>query len=460
MLVGKYPCSMKYGQILSSLSPKVLLDDYWMILDLIEWEFPIASLEFTTDDILKLLSEKLSRIDNPYYRRECIRAQKVVEDVIAQLAGLGLIERVNEHFIKGKRYSELFYFLKKNIRDSATRRVSWAVWYLYSKGVNNFTTSQVLEEVSYSDEDYREELGHLQVWKNGKWLPVLKRSEEDYSSWQLLSEVYSSGKPVLLKDLPERLFTAILELSKREFSEDEILQKIRELERKAIERSLRKLKLEFKNGYWQINEVALSKIRENLKGKQSLNWAFFGSIIVRDNPYFKMLRGTSCTAYVDVPNQIVEELIGKLITVSRECKNSEEFYSKACEVVEHYNNFLKKDAERYFKYKLDWLHFKMYKHPFMSKYGVKVDINWNLFMNFLEDFSKAEIPLWVKYRYISLCRHSSLKLVLRGELEMTQEAVKEISMDDRVEIQKELDELISYLEVVKGQLMRILQRKL
>ncbi len=445
---------MKYENILSKLSPKVLLDHYWMILDLIEWELYMAP-EFTVDDILKHLSEKQSRIDYPYYRRKCIKAQKVVEEVITQLTELELIERANEYFTKRKRYSEFFYFLKKNIKDSVTRKVSWAVWYLYSKCVNSFTTLQVIEELSYSDEDYREELEHLRVWKNGKWLPVLKR--KNCCSWLLLNEVQSSKKPVLLKDLPERLFT-ILEL-KKEFSEDEIIQKVRELEKKAVERSLRKLKLEFKDGYWQINDVALSKIRENLKGEKSLNWPFFGNIIVRDNPYFKMLRGSSCTAYVDAPNQIVEELIRELIAVSRESKNDEDFYTKACEVAEHYNILLKKDAIRYFKYKLDWLHFRIYDHPFMSKYGVKVNINWNSFMDFLESFSKARIPLWIKYRYISLCRHSSLKLVLRGELERTQEAVKEISMNDRVEIRRGFDEIISYLETVKNQLMRILQRK-
>ena len=84
-----------------------------------------------------------------------------MEKVVTQLAGLGLIERANEHhFTKGKRYSEFFY-LKKNIRDGATRRVSWAVWYIYGKGVDSFTASRVLEELSYSDEDYRKELEHL-----------------------------------------------------------------------------------------------------------------------------------------------------------------------------------------------------------------------------------------------------------------------------------------------------------
>ncbi|HEX59976.1 MAG TPA: hypothetical protein ENF26_07515 [Methanomicrobia archaeon] len=436
---------MKYEDVLSKLSPKVLLDHYWTILDLIErWELTTFSPKFTVEGILRHLSEEQSRIDNLYYRRKCIRAQKVAEEVVTQLSELGLIERANEHFTKGEKYSEFFHFLKKNIKDSATRRVSWAVWRLYSRGVDSFTASEVLEELSYSDEDYREELELLQV-----------------RDWQLLNEVYPSSlsfkKPVLLSDLPERLFT-VLEF-KKESSEEEIIRKVRELEKKAVERGLRKLKLEFKEGRWQVNDIALSRVRENLRGKQSLNWAFFGNIIVRGSPYFKMLRGSSCTAYVDVPNWIVERLVGALIAVSEECGDAEEFYTRACEVVEHYNNFLKKDVEAYFKHKLDWLHFRIYKHPSMSKYGVKVSINWDSFMDFLDGFSKAEIPLWVKYEYVSLCRHISLKLALRGTLERTQEAVKEISMNDRVEIRRELNEIVSYLETVKSQLMRILWRK-
>ena len=431
----------------SSLSPKILLDHYWMVFDIIKGELPIASPSITVNGILNILSEESSSIDNPYYSRKYIRAQEVVKDVIVQLAELELIEKTNEHIKKRKEYSEFFYFLE-NIKDSVTRRLSWAVWYLYSKGVNNFTTSQILEELSYSDEGYRRELDHLIVWKNEKWLPALKRNEED-NSWQLLNEIYSSKKPVLLQDLPERIFTAIVKMSKREFSEDEIIQKIRELEKKSVEMGLRKLKLDM-NGNWQINSVALSKTQENLKGKQLPNWPFFGNIGVRKNPYFKILRRTSCTLYVDVPNQIVEEPLKELGAVSMESKNREEFYTRACEVVDNYNNSLKW---------LDWLHFKMSKNKFMSKYGFKVSINWNKFMSFLEDLSKEEIPLWNKYYYISSCRYPSLELVLRGKLERTQEDVKKISEDDRNEIQRELDELIRYLEIVKQQIIKILKRK-
>jgi len=109
---------MKYENILSKLSPKVLLDHYWMILDLIEWwEFSTASLEFTVDGILKHLSEEQSRIDNPNYRRECIRAQKVVEEVIAQLTELELIERERTLYKGEKVFGVLLLFKEKHQRQ-------------------------------------------------------------------------------------------------------------------------------------------------------------------------------------------------------------------------------------------------------------------------------------------------------------------------------------------------------
>ncbi len=367
----------------------------------------------------------------------------------------GLVDEEKESFTKGEEYPKFFNFLKKSFRNSATRRVSWAVWYLYSTGVENFTTYEILELLSYNDEDYIEELKHLYIWKNGTWHPALKRKN---GSWQIVNDVYSIQKPILTKDLPERLFTAIVNLSSGELSEGDILQKVRELEIEAINRALRRLKLTFEDGRWKINNTATSRIEEELRGKQSLNWPYFGSIIVRGNPYFKMFRGVSCTAYVDIPNKIIEGLVEDLIIVSNECDNKEEFYIKAQEVLNSYNRFLRDDAVKYFKHNLDWLHFELYGH-FMDKYGVRIRINWKKFMKFIDEFSKAEIPIWVKYRYISLCRRSSLKLVLRGEPDRTQKAVKEVSKDEIAEIQREITEFIRYLEFIKGQLMKMLRRR-
>lgn len=144
-----------------------------------------------------------------------------MNSVTVQLSKLGLIKKSKEGFIKGEQYSEIFNFMKKNFSDSATRRVAWAVWHLYSKGAEKFTTQQVLELLSYSDEEYMEELKHL----------------------QLVNKIYSTQKPILVKDLPERLFTAILNLPGKGPSEYEIIQKARELEKKSIDRALKKTEI-------------------------------------------------------------------------------------------------------------------------------------------------------------------------------------------------------------------------
>ncbi len=452
---------MRYEQILANLSPKVLLDHYWEILDLIDWRlsFSTSSQEFTIDEIMTALSRDLN-IDNPYYRRKLIRVQKVLEDVISRLFNAGLIEKKDDNLVKTEEYSKFFNFLKKNVKGSVIRVVSWAVWRLYSRGLASFKTSQLLDELSYSDEDYREELNYLWIWKDDKWYPILERKEGNI--WQLVNEPYRPHRPILISELPERIKVAILELSKSEFSDNEIIQKIRELEEKAVERILRRLKLEFRDGLWHVNDIAIAKIRENLKGKISLYWPFFGIAYVKGNPYFKILRGSSCTAYVDVPNEIIREFIDYLIAVSTECKNKEEFYFKACKVAEYYNRSLRKEAKELFGKNISWLSFKIMRIPFMDKYGVKIAIQWREFLRFLEEYSKAEIELWKKYRYISYCRHSSLNLVLRKELERTQEEVKEVSKDDRIEISREFNNLIDYLMHTKDKLMRIqrdIQRK-
>jgi len=102
-----------------------------------------------------------------------------------------------------------------------------------------------------------------------------------------------------------------------------------------------------------------------------------------------MLRGSSCTAYVDVPNQIIEGLIENLMVVSGGSKSKDEFYVNACEIVNAYNIYLRNSAAEDFGQNLDWFRFELYDHPFMSKYGVKVSINWKKFMKFLEDYLKG-----------------------------------------------------------------------
>jgi len=194
------------------------------------------------------------------------------------------------------------------------------------------------------------------------------------------------------------------------------------------------------------------------KRKTVPTWPSFGEIIIRGNPYFRMCHGSSNTAYVDIPNVITQFLVEKLDNLSESCKNREEFYTKALEIMKDYNNLVIEDNGREL-YKLNWLHFSLYHNPFMKNYCLQVRINWKAFMEFLENFSQTKIDLWKKYEYLSMCRYPSLPLVLRRDLERTQNAVKEASMDDIIGIERTLEELVNYLENLKKELMKIMNRK-
>ncbi len=75
MIAGDKINSMNYEHLFSELTPKLLLDHYWRILDLIEWEIDDLQ-DFTEKEILKILSKKADSIDNPHFQRTCLRAQK------------------------------------------------------------------------------------------------------------------------------------------------------------------------------------------------------------------------------------------------------------------------------------------------------------------------------------------------------------------------------------------------
>ena len=449
---------VKYMDILSELSPKVLLDHYWTVLETINTSFSIYS-KFATQDISKYFLNKISSANNSYYLRNYIRAQKVINEIIVKLAKINLLKKVDNYFEKTDGYSEFFTFLKKNIKNSAKNRVSWAIWYIYNnKKHYNFTTSQILDTLSYSDEDYLGELGYLSIWKNSKYFPILKKNESA-SKWEMVDVAYSSeGKSIIIEDLQRRLFTAISRLH-RDFSSDEIIQEIRELEKESIEKILKNLKLNLKDGYWWINDTALSRIRKNLEGKPFLNWPSFGNIVVIGQPYFKILRGSSCKAYVDVPNEITKMLIEELAQINSESKNIQEFYTKAYKVIDDYNDFLRKHGKKYFGYPLEWLSFSLYKSGGMDRYAIKVNINWDKFMDFLNVFSKTNIKIWKKYQYISICRYPSLNLVLKKELEQTQRNVRNNSSIDIANITEQIDIFINYLENTKNQIMKLLKRK-
>ncbi|EHR79383.1 hypothetical protein OCC_07948 [Thermococcus litoralis DSM 5473] len=81
-------------------------------------------------------------------------------------------------------------------------------------------------------------------------------------------------------------------------------------------------------------------------------WPFFGTIVVKPNPYFKLFRGQSSTLYVDFPNEAIEYVIERLGYISETSKTKEEFYERAKMFINAVNDILNKEG-------IPWLRFSV-----------------------------------------------------------------------------------------------------
>jgi len=211
----------------------------------------------------------------------------------------------------------------------------------------------------------------------------------------------------------------------------------------SVRRVLKRLKLEFKNNVWYLNDIALSKIEYCLKGKYSMFWPVILSIYVKGTKYFKIAHKISASMYVDFPIDIIYKYIGYLQEIDRDCTNLREFYEKAEELTNAYNNYLLNHIAELFGTNINWLSFKLLKdlkYYREKKYRVKVCIKWKEFLDFIEWYSKSDIELWRKYRYLTYCRQAFLEILtkskgkVKDELNKVQSKVKEIVEDDLTEI--------------------------
>ena len=146
--------------------------------------------------------------------------------------------------------------------------------------------------------------------------------------------------PILLLDLWRKLELAILELSKdkNQFSTSEILLKLRELERKSVERVLRRLRLRFVNGKWQMNSKIFSDVKNTW-----IKWPFFGMLILKEAS-FKLLGSQSRTVYVDVPNETILDFIGELNEICDKYKTDyEKMYEEARKIANNFNKQIEKE---------------------------------------------------------------------------------------------------------------------
>jgi hypothetical protein len=431
-----------------ALPPEFLLDHYWKVLSLIMWRGPIEREDkesFTASDLMEqLLRDAQTYKDkHPTYSRACLRSIAVIKEVMDELVSLGLLIKDGESFRKTDDFSRFYYLLRHRVRKSLRRYIAWAILYLHNQKVNEFSTTELIVLLSYHDKDYTDEIPHLIKWKGNGWFKLLKKFD---SEWKLLEEPLKPSSPMLLADIDDRLSYAILELSKTKdkFRTDEIIEKLRELERRSAEKTLKRLGLKFENGKWKTNDETLESVKKLLEAETE-RWPSLG-VLVFKNPYFRL---QSRTIYVDIPNTVIQDFLTELGRICYEYKDPQKIYEKAKELAITFNQNLE-------GYLGEWLLFVVRKQPFGSKpFGVQIKIDWIRFRSFLDEFAKKELPLREKYSYIFNCRALSLVLVLRGDSERVQRDVKEICREEIEQIHQDLENLISRMDEAKDYLFKI-----
>jgi len=434
----------KVEKIFASVPPKFLLDHYLNVLNLISWGRFVESEDrehFTISDLVEKLSRDAQRYHtvNPFYSRECSRSIAVVKEVLDELVSLGLLTKDGEVFRKTEDFPEFYHLLKNKVKRSLRRYVAWAILYLHhSKASNHFPTSEIVDLLSYSDREYLKEIPYLVKWKNGSWLSLLEKRNE---KWRLVEKPYQPTKSILLLDIYDRLHLAILELSrlKNELSSEEIITKVRELESKSVEGSIKKLGLKYREGNWFIGNKTIKRIKETLLRIEELEWPLFG-VRSSTNPYFK-IEGETHNVYVDMPNQLITEFIENFYSLAEKHKEDHEIlYNESIKLANEFNTFLRENFG-------NWLFLSIRKEFFGKRlFGIRVKIDWSLFQKFLEEFAeRGDISLEDKYEYLSMCRFEIAWMRKEPSKELMERRVKSLSKD----IVKEINITItSFIEML------------
>ncbi|RLF81167.1 hypothetical protein DRN44_06165, partial [Thermococci archaeon] len=279
--------------IFEKLPPRLVLDGYWDILLAIHMD-----LFKQEEERLKLLEKLLSLSDLPYNVLEVI-----LDDVLALLVEEKLvIPHKQEGYAKEEEFEEVYGVLGSCIKDSPRRMVVGALWRVWTRKKDKITIEDILREISYPDKVYEIIL------------------EEGLSS-KYLSE---SSRGFLLTNPYERI-RKVKEIYSEERDSHAIIQKIRELEAEEVSRILRRIG--FKDERFE--NVNPERIRPILYECYKDVWPFFGNIVVRSDPYFKLFRRQSSTLYVDFPNTIIRQVIERIGFFSETSQTKDEFYNKA-----------------------------------------------------------------------------------------------------------------------------------
>mgnify|MGYP005633455559 CR=1 FL=1 len=435
---------MEMKEVLANLPPRLVLDSYWEVLSMLSREFTLIfkhKRSFTKSQLKKVIYDRIKRFDNPFIRRIYQRSLNVVDDIVSVLLETGLLSSENNTLLRSDILDDVYYLLKKKVKKSVTRLVAWTVWYLYHNGVKTFSTRELLRYISYDNLECIKELPYLHVWKENKFHKLLERSESK-GIWLFKETPHSFARPVLLESLHKRLLFALSKIYKlkREIDEKELLDTLRSLELKSLERSLSKLKLKSENGKWHIDESDIKRIEDILFDDlpNHTQWPLFG-IIATFDPRFK-IEGELHNVYVDMPNAFIEQFLHKLSSLSSKYANDlETLYKEAIKLRDEFN-------EEFTKQFGNWYKILLRKERFgKRRLGVKAKINWTLFQQFLNDLAEEDIPLENKYRYLSLCRSGITWMKEEPRKELCEERVREIAKKDINVIVAEINDLINRL---------------
>lgn len=430
---------------LFSKIPSNLILYHWETLTLLSWKAPIEFKDqenINVSDIKNAILKQAQAVENPLYNRICLRSLERIEELIDILLKINLLIKNNDGFrISNEMIT--FYRLLKKFKGNLKAWMGWNVNYIYNSGQDSFSTSHFIDTISYTDQDYLDELPHLIVFKEDNWNKLLERCGD---AWKLAEIPYFQSGHFLLSDLQNRLKLAISKIAeqKDEFSDNEIIAKIRELETKNTEQILTKMRFECKDGNWIIDEKALKKVRHIL---ETLDWPYFG-IIVLKNDYFGLENNN---LYIDMPNYSIRYAIEQFNDLTPNRANDyNTLYEEAVRLKNRLNEDLEKEYEK-------WLRIIIKRRKFGNKpFGIQIKINWEEFASFLEDFSKRNISLNEKYQYLLNSKSPSIHL---GKVPETQNQVKEISKKERERISDKLKDFNTAIEGFRDKLVKISRRK-
>ncbi len=179
---------------------------------------------------------------------------------------------------------------------------------------------------------------------------------------------------------------------------------------------------------------------------------------VKDMKFFKIAKGMSSLIYADFPIDWIYDLLSELMFLDKSSKSLDAFFETAKNVAEDYNNYLlQSQAERLFGTKIEWLRFSIdYPRDYYreKKCRLRLNIRWNRFLDFIDNYSKDEIELWKKYRYISNSKQvlclilTESKGGIRDHISTNQENIKNLSIYDLEEIDSAIHTTRNHIESI------------